>query len=157
MRAIVFSDSHGYLANAIRSINEAGHLDLIIHAGDFYPDALRLADETDLPVKAVMGNCDYPDERILEDVFDLAGSRILLVHGHTLVSKSRADKLVRRASETGAGTVIFGHSHIAGIARAAGVLLFNPGSITKPRDHGGPSYGILEVNEEGIKPAIYRL
>ena len=157
MRVIVFSDSHGHLANAVRALHDSGPVDLIIHAGDFYPDAIRLADETGLPFKAVIGNCDFPDKRMLEEVIELAGHRILLVHGHTYVSKYRTDKLVYRASETGAGTVIFGHSHVAGIARKAGVLLFNPGSITRPRDHNRPSYGILEVDGDGIKPAIYRL
>jgi len=147
LRVIVFSDSHGHLANAIRALKEAGPLDLIIHAGDFYPDALRLAAETALPVKAVRGNCDFPDERQLEEV----------LHGHTFVSKYRVDKLVLRALEAGADIVVFGHSHTAGFTREAGVLLFNPGSISRPRDHDRPSYGILEFDEDGVRPAIYRV
>lgn len=157
LRVIVFSDSHGHLANAVRSLQEAGHLDLIIHAGDFYRDALSLAFEANLPVKAVMGNCDHNEEGPQELVLELAGHRILLVHGHAYTSKRRFDKLASRALETGAGTVVFGHSHTAEIGRESGVLLFNPGSITRPRDLDRPSYGILEVDEDGIKPAIYRL
>ncbi|TEB07411.1 hypothetical protein Psch_00964 [Pelotomaculum schinkii] len=157
MRVIVFSDSHGHLANGIRALKEAGPLDLIIHAGDFYQDALRLAAETALPVKAVRGNCDFPDERQLEEVFELAGHRVLLLHGHTFVSKYRVDKLVLQALEAGADIVVFGHSHTAGFTREAGVLLFNPGSISRPRDHDRPSYGILEFDEDGVRPAIYRV
>ena len=157
MRVIVFSDSHGHLANAIRSLKEAGPLDLIIHAGDFYRDARRLAAETNIPVKAVMGNCDIHDEGPLELVLELAGHRILLVHGHAHTSKHRFDKLASRASELGADAVVFGHSHIAGFNTEDGVLLFNPGSIARPRDHERPSYGILEIDEEGIMPAIYRI
>lgn len=157
MRVIVFSDSHGQLAHAVRSLKEAGPVDLIIHAGDFYLDGMNLAAETNLPVKVVMGNCDLHDDGLQELVLELAGHRILLVHGHAFASKHRVGKLVSRASEIGADTVVFGHSHIAGFIREDGVLLFNPGSISRPRDHDRPSYGILEIDEDVIRPAIYRV
>lgn len=157
LRAIVFSDSHGNLDNALRALKTAGHVDFIIHAGDFYRDALLLPAETKLPVRAVVGNCDLYDGGPQELVFDLAGHRILLVHGHEFASRQRCGKLASKASEVGAGTVVFGHSHNAGFIWENGVLLFNPGSISRPRDHERPSYGILEIDENGVKPAIYRL
>lgn len=157
MRVIVFSDTHGHLDNAMRALKEAGPLDLIIHAGDFFRDALRLPAETKLPVEAVTGNCDFYDEGPQELILELAGHRILLVHGHEFASRNRAYKLALKASETGADTVVFGHSHAAGFMRENGVLLFNPGSISSPRDHDRPSYGILEIDKDAVRPAIYRL
>lgn len=38
-----------------------------------------------------------------------------------------------------------------------GILFFNPGSISRPRDQDLPSYGLLEIEEEGIAPSIRRL
>ncbi|MDD4236940.1 MAG: metallophosphoesterase [Desulfotomaculaceae bacterium] len=157
MRAIVFSDSHGHLDHAVRSLKEAGPVDLIIHAGDFYRDAAILAAETNLPVRAVMGNCDLYDEGPQELVLELAGHRILLVHGNAFASKHRFGKLALQAAGIGADTVVFGHSHAAGFIREDGVLLFNPGSIARPRDHDQPSYGILEIDENGVRPAIRRI
>jgi putative phosphoesterase len=157
LRVIVFSDSHGRLDNALRALEAAGPLDLIIHAGDFYRDALCLSGDTKLQVKAVAGNCDPYDQGQQELVFELSGHRILLVHGHEFASSFRFEKLAERAVEIGADTVIFGHSHAAGFIRENGVLLFNPGSISRPRDHDRPSYGILEIDENGVRPAICRI
>lgn len=157
MRAIVFSDSHGHLDNALRALETAGPLDLIIHAGDFYRDALRLPAAIKLPVKAVTGNCDLFDHGPPELVFELAGHRILLVHGHEFSSKFRYQKLLYQAIEKNTDIVVFGHSHTAGYLKENGVLLFNPGSISRPRDHNRPSYGILEIDEKGVRPAICRL
>lgn len=157
MRVIVFSDSHGHLDNVMQVLKVAGPVDLIIHAGDFYRDALRLSAATKLPVKAVMGNCDLYDRGPQELVFELAGHRILLVHGHEFSSRFRYQKLLYQAIEKNTDTVVFGHSHTAGYLKENGVLLFNPGSISRPRDHNQPSYGILEIDESGVRPAICRI
>lgn len=157
MRVIVFSDSHGLLEFALRALKEAGEVDLVLHAGDHYRDGLRLAAETGLPVKAVRGNCDKPGEGPVEELLELAGRRILLVHGHMGGPKHLHGRLLARAGECGAEAVVFGHTHAAKIENEGGVLLFNPGSITNPRDQGRPSYGILMVGEDGIVPSIHRV
>ena len=58
MRIGVVSDTHGSLSTAIKLIREMGELDLLLHAGDYYRDAAALAREFNLPVRAVVGNCD---------------------------------------------------------------------------------------------------
>ncbi len=157
MRLIVFSDSHGQLEFAFRALKEAGKLDLILHAGDYYRDGLRLSAETVLPVKAVLGNCDRFEKGPLEVLLDLAGYRILMTHGHIGAYEQMHDRFLALAAESGANAVVFGHTHAAEIRREAGVLFFNPGSIARPRDQEEPSYGILDIGEDGIKPIIYRV
>ena len=158
MRVIVFSDSHGTLVFASRALREAGQVDLILHAGDHCRDGLKLAAETGLPVRAVAGNCDRPGEGPLEELLELEGHKILLAHGHRVGGPGLwQSRLLARAKELGAGAVVFGHTHAAQITREGGILLFNPGSITTPRDQIRPSYGILEVAPEGITPYIYRI
>jgi len=154
---VVFSDSHGRLEFVLKALKEAGRVDLVLHAGDLYRDAIGLAAETGLPVKAVLGNCDRLVEGPVEELIDLAGRRILLVHGHIGWNGHWQSKIVERAREIGAEAVVFGHTHIAEIVKEDGVLLFNPGSIAKPRDQARPSYGILEINEDGIKASIHRV
>ena len=157
MRAIVFSDSHGVLKNAFKALDEAGEVDLILHAGDHYRDGLKLAAETGLPVKAVLGNCDSYSEGPLEELIEATGHRILLVHGHLGGPAQWFGRLFARACGCGASTVIFGHSHTAQIIKEDGLIFFNPGSITIPRDNDRPSYGILEIDEDSIAPHIHRI
>lgn len=153
LRVIVFSDSHGRIDNARKALKDAGQVDLVLHAGDFYRDALALAGESSLPVIAVLGNCDGSAEGLEEELFDLAGHRVLMTHGH-LNGINRMDNLLKKAREYEAEAVIFGHTHIPQIVTMDGVLFFNPGSISRPRDQDRPSYGVLEIGEEGIAPSI---
>jgi len=158
LRVIVFSDSHSVLDYALRALRETGEVDLILHAGDHYRDAFRLAAETGLPVRAVAGNCDRPGEGPVEELLELADSRILLTHGHLGGGPKQWEAwLLRRAGERGAGAVVYGHTHAAKVACEGGILIFNPGSITAPRDRGRPSYGILEISGNGIIPSVHRI
>ncbi|MDD2443289.1 MAG: metallophosphoesterase [Desulfotomaculaceae bacterium] len=156
MRVIVFSDSHGRLVHARRVLKKADRVDFMIHAGDLYQDGLQLAGEAGLPVKAVCGNCDNSTGP-LEELFELAGRRILLIHGHTVNHGGWYATFLDRAGEGEIDAVIFGHTHIAEAVKQDGILLFNPGSIAIPRDQGRPSYGILEIDGEGIRPSIHRV
>lgn len=157
LRVVVFSDSHGRLEFAVKALKETGQVDLVLHAGDLYRDAVALAEETGLPVKAVLGNCDNISGGPEEELIDLAGRRILLTHGHIGWSKHWHDNILKRAIETGAEAVVFGHTHKAEVIKADGVLFFNPGSIGKPRDQQRPSYGVLEISEDGIEASIHRV
>lgn len=136
-----------------------GRVDFILHAGDYRRDGPKLATGVTVPVKAVLGNCDYDREGPAEEVVELAGRRVLLTHGHLVGAKTPLSqiKLLAAARANGAEAVIYGHTHIAAITNLEGVLLFNPGSITRPLDQDRPSYGILEINENGIFPSIYRI
>ncbi|MEG3071475.1 MAG: YfcE family phosphodiesterase [Candidatus Syntrophopropionicum ammoniitolerans] len=152
---IVFSDSHGQLGSARKALKAAGPVDLLLHAGDFYRDALALAQESSLPVVAVMGNCDGVYGGPAEELFLLEDHKVLLTHGH-LKGDRTGGRLQQRAQEQGT-VVITGHTHVAQMVTQEGILFFNPGSITRPRDGGRPSYGLLEIGEEGIAPSIHRL
>jgi len=159
LRVAVVSDSHGLLVFALQALQQCGKVDFILHAGDHYRDGLQLAVETGIPVKAVAGNCDQHKEGPVEEIVELSGRRLLLTHGHLAGIKSPLSqgKLLAAARENRAEAVIYGHTHNAGIASIDGVLLFNPGSITRPLDQDRPSYGILEIDENGITPYICRV
>ena len=156
LRVIVFSDSHGRLDNALKALKEAGQVDYLLHAGDFYRDAIALAAVSALPVKAVRGNCDGSVDGLLEELFELDGRLVYMTHGH-LSGPNRLGSLLKKAVMYGAQAVIFGHTHMSQSITMEGVLLLNPGSISRPRDREHPSYGILEIGAEGIKPSIHYL
>ncbi|OPX84322.1 MAG: Phosphodiesterase YfcE [Pelotomaculum sp. PtaB.Bin104] len=155
----MFSDSHGQLANARRALQLTRQVNYIVHAGDYRSDGIKLAADAAVPVKAVLGNCDLDLEGPAEEVFELCGRRLLLVHGHLTGAKTplSQQKLLDAARVCGAEAVVYGHTHEAVIINLEGVLLFNPGSISRPLDQARPSYGILEINEKGIFPSIHRI
>ena len=155
MRIGVFSDTHGNLDNIPIALARLGKLDLILHAGDCYGDVEQLKKMVDIPVEAVIGNCDMwcggPREQILE----LAGKKIFLVHGHQYNIKNGFQNLYLRSEEIGVDVVVYGHTHQAESLQYGNILLFNPGSISRPRNQDYPSYGMLEITADRILHRIY--
>lgn len=156
MRIGVVSDSHGDLAIVNRVIEAAGPVDHWLHAGDHYQDGLRLAEMTGLPLTAVAGNCDR-GSLIVDEYLEFAGKTIWLTHGHRYNVKSGVGELVWWGRQYKANIVVFGHTHRPYNSWHDGLLIFNPGSPRAPRG-GSPTYGILDIKEDGtIKSAIREL
>ena len=103
MKLVLFSDSHGNVAN-MADVVRLEHPDRVLHMGDLARDAEELARQfPDIPVTYVPGNCDgrrpdLPDERR----FTLEGCKILMTHGHTYHVKAGPGAAIRAARETGA-------------------------------------------------------
>ncbi|MBV7316017.1 phosphodiesterase [Shewanella sp. NIFS-20-20] len=97
---------------------------------------------------AVRGNCDSEvDQMLLKFPFTasyqqvlLPQMRLFLTHGHIY----HPDNLP--PLQTGDGFV-YGHTHIPLAEYQEGVLHFNPGSTTIPRNGGRASYGLLSDTE----------
>jgi hypothetical protein len=156
-------------------------VDLILHAGDVDDppalDPLRAL----APVHAVRGNVHLGD---LSDGgaalprtvrLELAGWRVLLIHGHQLgllslwlkgrdvvrdrlgrqdygyFNRHAGRRLARRHPE--ADIIVFGHSHRSWAQRMEGVLLVNPGAVSPSpgerasvgRLHLRPGEAIVEI------------
>jgi len=154
MRVAVFSDTHGKLAGLARVKERLGALDLLLHAGDHFNDAAKVAEGLGLApekVHAVVGNCDMGQRGPEECVLDVEGVRILLVHGHRFDVKSTLQRVFYKAEEIGAHVVIFGHSHVPVSLWERGVLLFNPGSYSEPRVQGPATCGLLIVEAGSVQ------
>lgn len=143
MKILVISDTHGYLGDAVEAI-ENEKCDFCIHLGDMVADCEEL--ELIFPRQKfifVKGNNDYftksssfPDER----TFELGGKRFFVCHGHKFHVKSDLSLLKKKAAETGAHIILFGHTHRAHLETEP-VLVMNPGSRT--------SYGIIDIDNDG--------
>ena len=157
MRIGLISDTHGSLETVFKAIVAMGKLDLLIHAGDHYRDAVKISTALNIPVEAVAGNCDRWDEGPEEKVLELDGALLFITHGHRYNAKLSITGLINKATELKADAAIYGHTHIPGYCYINGLLIINPGSISKPIAGGSPSYGILEINKGSIKPAIFNL
>tara|TARA_Y100001956_G_scaffold14506_1_gene13714 strand:+ start:1947 stop:2495 length:549 start_codon:yes stop_codon:yes gene_type:complete len=105
----------------------------------------RFADK----IIAVRGNCDSEVDQMLLDfpmMMDFAwvllesGQRLFLTHGH-IYNASKRPKL------TSGDVIAHGHSHIPVAELDGEQYIFNPGSVTLPRNGYAASYGLYEDGE----------
>jgi len=156
VRIGVVSDTHGDWARLWRAVEEMGPVDMLLHAGDNYEDAIRVAATRRLKVGAVVGNCDCHVGGPREKIVEVAGKRILLTHGDQHGVKRDHLRLYLHARELGVHTVVFGHTHRAMINWHRGLLMFNPGSTHSPL-RGRGTYGLLDVVNGRIEAEIREL
>lgn len=143
---LVLSDSHGdieSLKTAIRGFGDKA--DLIIHAGDGAQDLARLqfSGVGLKPWEGVRGNSDPDFSLPLRKTIEYRGKRILVCHGHLHSIGSSLDGLVRAARAEKADAVVYGHSHRPFWEEIEGVLVLNPGSLSRPRGRERGSFATL--------------
>ena len=144
-RIVLISDNHG-LVKAITDIrSQYCHGEYLLHCGDSEMPAYMLDG-----FASVQGNNDdynaYPARRIL----NIAGHRILMVHGHRDMFFGHYDMLADRAKQQGCDIVMFGHTHIYHDSVVDGIRILNPGSIWRNRDGSEPSYMLIDLEEGKI-------
>lgn len=97
-------------------------------------------------ILAVRGNCDSEVDQMLLHfplMSDFAwvllesGKRLFLTHGHKY-------NLRQRPPLRHDDALVHGHTHIPVARRQEDIVVFNPGSLTFPRDGYAPSYGVME-------------
>lgn len=159
MRILVLSDTHGEISRAravCEKLQTQSPLDLIVHCGDYYKDAIKLGEVTGVPIVWVKGNTDgsfSPDEvQIVETEY----GDLLVTHGHMENVEFSMQKLFYRAQEKNCCAALFGHTHRAVFTETGGIYLMNPGSLTKPRDGSGGTFGLLTTGADYLSGRIYR-
>lgn len=154
MKLVVISDTHGDINTSIEVLKNIKDIDLFIHLGDYSKDAQMIQRETGLDMINVKGNCDVVDNDIAEEeIIEVKGKRILLTHGHKYNAKWGFDNLYYRAKELELDAILFGHIHHPVNIVEESILIFNPGSISKPRGGSKKSYGIIDIDVD-IKAKI---
>ncbi|MFZ5942761.1 MAG: metallophosphoesterase family protein [Bacillota bacterium] len=148
MKIGILSDTHGNLSLAREALKEMGKIDLLFHGGDYYTDACQLAEEFNVNVKTVVGNCDFFVSGPKEEILTLGDYKIFLTHGHQYGVKGSLQRLFYRAEEIQADIVVYGHTHIPLYSVEDSIHFINPGSISLPRGDSRPSYGILMLGDE---------
>lgn len=149
-RILIFSDTHGNIKKATEIINNIP-CDLIIHLGDLVRDAKELEKLfPHIPFEYVCGNNDYFGTDYIK-VVNFEGINIFCTHGHLYT----LDKMVEKAKNLNCTFALFGHTHRSMNQVQEGIRIFNPGSISRPRDDS-PSYGVLEIENNIPKIAIIK-
>lgn len=136
----LISDTHGLLRASVYSA--LAGVELILHAGDVGGD--EVLDELALiaPVRAVRGNTDALDPRLVEALTaDIDGVRIHVSHGHEVGRVTPAALLAAYPEDV----LVYGHTHRQLVTRADGRLVINPGAAGARRFDLRPSVGVLTI------------
>lgn len=128
MKLAVFSDTHGRTAGMLRAIHTI-EPDVVFHLGDYERDihCIRRSFPA-LLLCSVSGNCDVQPENLDTAMFTVGGVRIFASHGHRYGVKFSLDALLNAGYFSGAGLILFGHTHEAMHQELDGTHILNPGS-----------------------------
>lgn len=150
----IISDTHGRPPRELWGLLEG--CDALVHAGDICDsgqlDDFRLGLE--VPVHAVLGNCDYPE--FGKDVgrfakFEIEGVRFVVAHKPNDVRLGITGGPAYQPGEPLARVAIHGHTHEVRIETGSAArpyeLLLCPGSPTRPRGGFPRSIALLRINE----------
>ncbi|MEZ8103782.1 phosphodiesterase [Vibrio cortegadensis] len=164
MNLFFASDLHGSLPATEQMISQyvksgAKHLillgDILNHGprnaipeGYNPPEVAQLLNQYADQIIAVRGNCDSEVDQMLLSfpmmmdyswVLLETGQRLFLTHGHTYNSD-------KRPALRDGDILAHGHTHIPVAEEQNGVVIFNPGSVTIPRNGYSASFGLLRNN-----------
>jgi uncharacterized protein len=151
LRILVVSDTHGDICNLQFVAEKMGDkLDLIIHLGDGALDLDKLMPGSlgSVPRVLVRGNMDTDPSLPSDRIASANKHTIYAVHGHSALSAGSLLPLLYAAREAKASVCLFGHTHIPHRKEIEGILLINPGSLSRPRGGWGPTFVILSVPED---------
>jgi putative phosphoesterase len=153
MRVSVISDTHmprGGRSLPPGCVERLRAADLILHAGDVVARAFLVELQGfGPPVEAVHGNVDEPELRAMlpeERIVTVEGVRIGMTHVPGPAA-GREERLAARFP--GCAAVVYGHTHLPQVERAAGVWILNPGSPTERRR--APARTMLELDVQGAE------
>jgi len=150
-KLLVFSDSHGYHEHLVETVkkmqNDVTH---VLHLGDGYNDYSKCLNIKDnLIFNFAPGNCDFGTGYASTSTMDINNKKVLMAHGYQFDVKSTYNRICYFAEESNADICLFGHTHIPVDFYHNGILIFNPGSITFSRDLEIPTYGIINIDDNG--------
>jgi hypothetical protein len=146
MKILIVSDSHGRVSPILDAIDRE-QPDMLFHLGDVIRDAQRVQSiRPDLPVHAVVGNCDGCAEGPESLEVTVEGLRFLLVHGHCHQAKLGRSTLLKTGREGKYDAVCYGHTHqsVAQL-QPEGFWLINPGTVSGVNNKA--SYAVAEVQD----------
>lgn len=150
MKILVVSDTHRNFEALEKVIRKNTNADMLIHLGDGereFEDAQSAFPQ--LPMVYVRGNCDFGNHMTTHVVNTGCGVNIYCCHGHTLGVNGGIGMLVANAVMNDCRIALYGHTHIHFTDISGGVYVMNPGSPSCPRGGNKPTYGVIELSENG--------
>ena len=152
---LLVSDTHGKDENFYKVLDIEEPIDGIIHCGDFDGSEGKYAIAANCPVYFVAGNNDYFSDLNRELEFTLDGHMVFLSHGNRYLVGMDLENIRSEGMSRGAEIICFGHTHKPVAKTMGGVYVFNPGSLSYPRQEGRrPSYIILSIDGDKVDAEI---
>ena len=127
---VILSDTHRNTQPFEQIATVLSECDCIVHLGDVASDAKTLMRLYPEKTYVLAGNNDFFGGES-EVVLDAEGRRIFACHGHRYGVKSGTERLVAAAKERLCDIALYGHTHEPEIREEDGVLLINPGCMTR--------------------------
>lgn len=168
-RILLISDTHGELERTQALQKRYPDLDYYIHLGDVGFDAAYLPH-----FHIVCGNHDAPDAYLQQEILQIEGFSILLIHGFQkemeLYENIRRfdgdnpfhyfihcleDSLASYAATLGCNAVFHGHTHVRCDRLAEGVRIVNPGSLFMNREELDRSYALVQIDQKQIEVEFF--
>ncbi|MDI6843359.1 MAG: metallophosphoesterase family protein [Anaerosomatales bacterium] len=140
------SDTHGTLPGGVARVFSG--CQRILHAGDVGSLEVLRELESIAPTDAVAGNMDGALTGVLDELLrvTLAGANVIVAH--------RLEDALRAHRASPADVLVVGHTHVPMVERREGVLVVNPGSVSRPRSAAGATVGVLEIAADGVSARI---
>ncbi len=149
-KIVVVSDTHRKDENFYKVIDAETGMDLLIHCGDVEGSEILMQQLCPCEIRIVKGNNDFFGNLPDEQDFEYAGHTFFVTHGHRYLVNMGSSEIRREALSRGADIVIYGHTHKPVALEADGIYVFNPGSLSYPRQEGRkPSYLVLSIDDDG--------
>lgn len=139
---VVLSDTHRNLAPLDKMATVLSECDLIFHLGNMASDANMLVRQFPEKTYVLSGNNDFFGGES-EVVLDVEGRRIFACHGHRYGVKSGTGRLVAAAKDRLCDIALYGHTHQPEAREEDGVLLVNPGCMTRYSPHSTYCYLVI--------------
>lgn len=141
MKILICSDSHGdyFILNDIVLKNY--DCDYFFHLGDSGLPEYLLNNFC-----AIKGNCDFNNLPKSRDI-EIEGLKVHLEHGDSFHFITNPNKYVESLN---CDIFLFGHTHKKIATNIKDKFIFNPGSLTRPRDSDKGSYLIIELKNKKI-------
>ena len=160
MRILIVSDTHSKVKRVSeiykKLLIKQYPVNLIVHCGDYYADAMKIHDRLGVNVVAVRGNCDKCFEEDEYTILETEAGNFFVCHGHMHRVKRSKEGLYESALQAGCVGAIFGHTHRAEKTELDNFLFINPGSINKPRDNSGGTFALLTTSDGHAEARLMR-
>ena len=151
MKIVVILDTHGNKSGLENIILKHQDADLFLHLGDGAKEFFQIKSKyPNISMEIVRGNCDFEYDFLPEEkTFSAGAHKILASHGYKYNVKSGLDDYIQAARKKSADIIVYGHTHKKLTKIENDLYIMNPGSLARPRI-GGPSYGVINVNNNKI-------
>ena len=155
LEIIIVSDNHRARKGLAKVVEYHSSADHFLHCGD---SNLESGDEAMKPFVTVRGNTDYfqgyQEDEFIQLPFD---ERIWVTHGHRysvnsgisdLIMSAKLGRAMAMAEIQPIDIVFYGHTHKVDVKMQEGILVINPGSISRPRDGVHRTYARLVITTD---------